>query len=128
MRTRSFILFKLLVTLAFLGSAWLIVQPGLAAAFTGQVVGVIDGDTIDVLHNGQAERIRLNGIDCPEKKQARGKKAKQFTPTLAYGKEVTVQVLRKDRHGRTVGDVVLTDGTNLSRELVKAGLAWWYRQ
>ena len=79
MRTRSFILFKLLVTLAFLGSAWLIVQPGLAAAFTGQVVGVIDGDTIDVLHNGQAERIRLNGIDCPEKKQAYGKKAKQFT-------------------------------------------------
>jgi micrococcal nuclease len=127
-RTRRFILLILLVTLAFLGSAWLIVQPCLAAAFTGQVVGVIDGDTIDVLHNGQAERIRLNGIDCPEKKQAYGKKAKQFTSTLAYGKEVTIQVLRKDRHGRTVGDVVLTDGTNVSRELVKAGLAWWYRQ
>lgn len=128
MRTRSFILLKLLVTLAFLGSAWFIVQPCLADAFTGQVGGVIDGDTIDVLHNGQAERIRLNGIDCPEKKQAYGKKAKQFTSTLAYGKEVTIQVLRKDRHGRTVGDVVLTDGTNVSRELVKAGLAWWYRQ
>lgn len=75
-----------------------------------------------------AERIRLNGIDCPEKKQAYGKKAKQFTSTLAYGKEVTIQVLRKDCHGRTVGDVVLSDGTNVSRELVMAGLAWWYRQ
>ena len=47
--------------------------------FSGHVVGVIDGDTIDVLHNGQAERIRPNGIDCPEKRQAFGKKAKQFT-------------------------------------------------
>ena len=47
---------------------------------------------------------------------------------IAYGKEVTIQVLRKDRHGRTAGDVVLTDGINVSRELVKAGLASWYRQ
>ena len=46
--------------------------------FSGQVVGVLDGDTIDVLHNGKAERIRLKGIDCPEKGQAFGKKAKQF--------------------------------------------------
>ena len=95
---------------------------------TGPVVSVLDGDTIEVLHNGQAERIRLNGIDCPEKGQAYGKKAKQFTSTLVYGKEVTIQVLRKDRHGRTVADVVLPDGTNVSRELVRAGLAWWYRQ
>jgi micrococcal nuclease len=99
-----------------------------ASDFTGSVVGVIDGDTIDVLHNGQAERIRLNGIDCPERGQAFGKKAKQFTSSLVYGKEVNVQTLRMDRHGRTVGDVLLPDGTNVSRELVKAGLAWWYRQ
>lgn len=102
--------------------------PAFAGEFAGRVVGVIDGDTIDVIHNGQAERIRLNGIDCPEKRQAFGKKAKQFTSSLVYGKNVTIQVLRKDRHGRTVGDVVLPDGTNVSRELVKAGLAWWYRQ
>ena len=42
------------------------------AEFTGKVVGVIDGDTIDVLHDGVAERVRLNGIDCPEKRQAFG--------------------------------------------------------
>ena len=98
------------------------------ADFFGPVVSVLDGDTIDVLHNGQAERIRLSGIDCPEKGQAFGKKAKQFTSTLIHGKEVTIQVLRKDRHGRTVADVVLPDGTNVSRELLRAGLAWWYRQ
>lgn len=108
--------------------AVLLVVPAFAGEFAGQVVGVIDGDTIDVLHSGQAERIRLNGIDCPEKRQAFGKKAKQFTSTLVYGKEVTIHVLRRDRHGRTVGDVVLPDGTNVSRELLRAGLAWWYRQ
>ena len=117
-------LFPALVVLSVL-----LCTPSLALSdFSGPVVGVIDGDTIDVLHNSQSERIRLNGIDCPEKGQAFGKKAKQFTSTLVYGKEVRIQVLRKDRHGRTVADVVLPDGTNVSRELVKAGLAWWYRQ
>lgn len=96
--------------------------------FTGKVVAVLDGDTIDVLHNGQAERIRLNGIDCPEKKQPFGQKAKQFTSALVFGKEVTVHPKTMDRHKRTVGDVLLPDGTNVNRELVKAGLAWWYRK
>jgi micrococcal nuclease len=99
-----------------------------AADFSGPAVSVLDGDTIEVLHNNLPERIRLNGIDCPEKGQPFGKKAKLFTSTLVYGKEVTIQVIRKDRHGRTVADVVLLDGANVSRELVKAGLAWWYRQ
>lgn len=98
-----------------------------AADFTGQVVRVIDGDTIEVLHNGQAERIRLNGIDCPEKGQAFGKNAKQFTSNLAFGKEVTVRPHTYDRHGRTVADVLVAN-RNLSRELLTAGLAWWYHQ
>jgi micrococcal nuclease len=98
------------------------------ADFSGAIVSVLDGDTIDVFHNGHPERIRLNGIDCPEKGQAFGQKAKQFTSTLVHGKEVTIRVLRKDRHGRTVAEVLLPDGTNVSRELLRAGLAWWYRQ
>jgi micrococcal nuclease len=118
----SFVFF-MLICFAFL--VW---PQSVFAEFSGQVVGVLDGDTIDVLHNGQVERIRLNGIDCPEKGQAFGNKAKQFTSSLLYGKEVTIKPLRKDRHGRTVGDVLLSDGTNVSRELVKAGFAWWYRQ
>jgi endonuclease YncB( thermonuclease family) len=43
---------------------------GLAADFTGPVVSILDGDTIEVLHNQRPERIRLGGIDCPEKGQA----------------------------------------------------------
>jgi endonuclease YncB( thermonuclease family) len=96
--------------------------------FSGQVVGVIDGDTIDVLHNAQSERVRLNGIDCPEKGQAFGKKAKQFTLNLVFGKQVTVKPLRRDRHGRMVADVLLSDGTNVSQQLVKEGLAWWFKK
>jgi len=101
--------------------------PGIADAdFSGRVVGVSDGDTIKVLHNGKAEKIRLHGIDCPEKGQAYGTKAKQFTSEMVFGKDVAVHVTDTDRYGRTVADVILPDGTNLNRELVKAGLAWWY--
>ncbi len=118
-----------MVTRLFLTCFALLLFPSVSFAdFSGPVVSVIDGDTIDVLHNRHAERIRLNGIDCPEKAQAFGKKAKQFTSTLIYGKHVTIRVLRNDRHGRTVADVLLPDGTNVSRELLRAGLAWWYRQ
>ncbi len=96
--------------------------------FTGKVVAVLDGDTIEVLHNGKAERIRLNGIDCPEKKQAFGQKAKQFTSSLTFGKTVMVVPREKDRYKRIVGDVFLPNGVNVSYELVRAGLAWWYRK
>ena len=68
--------------------------PDLAAAdFTGPVVSVLDGDTIEVLHNTYPERIRLSGIDCPEKGQAYGKRAKQAASELAHGTEVTLQRL-----------------------------------
>lgn len=98
------------------------------ANFSGRVVGVTDGDTIKVLHNGKAEKIRLHGIDCPEKAQPFGTKAKQFTSEMVFGKTVAVQVTDTDRYGRTVADVILPDGRVLNRELVASGLAWWYRK
>ncbi len=58
---------------------WTITSATRAADFTGRVVGVSDGDTITVMHNGKGVRIRLHGIDCPEKRQAFGNRAKQFT-------------------------------------------------
>jgi micrococcal nuclease len=95
--------------------------------WSGKVVAVLDGDTIEVLHDGQAERIRLAGIDCPEKKQAFGMKAKQFTSDLVYGKKVTVRPKEKDRYGRTIADVFLEDGTWLNKALIDAGYAWHYK-
>lgn len=106
----------------------LFVVPAFAAEFSGQVVGVIDGDTMDVLSNGKAKRIRLNGIDCPEKGQAYGKKAKQAASDLAFGKDVIIQTRGKDKYGRTIGEVILEDGTNVNHELVKEGWCWWYRK
>lgn len=95
--------------------------------FSGQVVHVADGDTIDVLHDGRAERIRLNAVDCPEQGQAFGTAAKRFTSSLVSGRHVTVRSVGQDQYGRTLGDVFLADGRSLNQELVRAGMAWWYR-
>ena len=94
------------------------------STFTGRVVAVTDGDTISVLRDGRAERIRLAGIDCPERGQAFGTRARQATSEWAYGQYVTVLVRDRDDYGRLVGDVVLPDGRMLNGELVRAGLAW----
>jgi len=92
------------------------------------VVSVLDGDTLEALHNTQPERARLSGIDCPEKGQAYGKKAKQAASALVFGKEVTLQTHGKDKYGRTLADVLLPVGMNVNHELVKDGWCWWYRK
>jgi len=97
-------------------------------SFSGKVVGVSDGDTIKVMRSGREVKIRLEGIDCPEKRQAFGQKAKAFTSDLVFNEVVSVKVKETDRYGRLVAEVFLEDGRSLNRELVKAGLAWWYRQ
>lgn len=98
-----------------------------AFAWTGQVVGVSDGDTIKVLHDDQQEKIRIYGVDCPEKAQAFGQKAKDFTASMVAGKVVDVEPVDQDRYGRTVG-IVTVAGRNLNEELVRSGFAWVYRQ
>ena len=78
--------------------AILLVEPVLSPFLTqadlvGKVVGVIDGDSIRVMREGKAEQNRLAGIDCPERKQAFGTKAKQAASALVFDKDVTVQPL-----------------------------------
>lgn len=109
-------------------AALLVLLASLAAAetLTGKVVVISDGDTIAVLVDGKTVKVRLDKIDCPEKGQPFGTKAKQFTSGLAYGKTVTVQTHGKDRYGRVIGEVKLPDGKSLNTELVRAGLAWRY--
>jgi micrococcal nuclease len=99
-----------------------------ASEFTGQAVSVLEGDIIEVLHNNRPERIRLNGIDCPENGQDYGKRAKQAASELVFGKEVTLQTHGLDKYGRTIADVLLPDGTNINQQLVKDGWCWWYRK
>jgi len=100
----------------------------LAFPFVGQVVGVTDGDTIKVLCEKQIIKVRLSDIDCPEKGQPYGKAAKTATSILAFNDTVEVQENGTDRYGRTLGTVILSDGTNLNKELVVRGLAWWYKK
>ena len=73
----------------------------LATDFAGSVVSVLHGDTIEVLHNHYPERIRLSGIDCPEKGQAYGNNAKHAASGLAFGKEVTLKTHGFDKYGRS---------------------------
>ena len=96
--------------------------------FPAKVIGIKDGDTIEVLFNEAPIVIRLEHIDCPEKKQPYGKRAKQFTSDFAFGK--TVHVLstgKKDRWGRLIA-VIEFDNKNLNKELVKNGLAMHFKK
>jgi endonuclease YncB( thermonuclease family) len=100
-----------------------------ADRFAGRVVHVSDGDTVIVLTAERQEvKVRLYGVDSPESGQPFGQAAKRFTLSLAVNRQVTVIPMDQDRYGRTVGEVVLPDGTSLNRALVAAGYAWWYQR
>ncbi len=88
-----------ITTLPLFLSIALLASQALAADFAGRVLGVFDGDTITVLHNRKGERIRLHGIDCPEKRQVFGKRAKQFTSNLVFSLPVAVTVQFGNGHG-----------------------------
>jgi endonuclease YncB( thermonuclease family) len=98
------------------------------AGLTGPVVSVIDGNTIEVLHNTQPERVRCSGIDCTEKDQAFGNRATQAASALVLGRDVMLQTHGQDKYGHTLADVLLPDSTILNHELVKDGWCWWYRK
>ncbi|MFW5450816.1 MAG: thermonuclease family protein [Methylophagaceae bacterium] len=94
----------------------------------GKVISIIDGDTFTVLtSSNQQVKIRLSGIDAPEKSQPFGSKAKHFLSLLTYNKNVRVDVETKDRYGRSVCDVYASN-RNVNAELVKNGMAWVYRK
>lgn len=96
--------------------------------FSGKVVKIIDGDTIDVLHDGRPARVRLLGIDAPEKGQPFGKAARRHLAALAALKDVEVKAQTLDRYGRTVGEILLPGGLSLNRQMVEDGYAWHYTQ
>lgn len=94
---------------------------------TGRVVRVADGDTISILDSNHTQyKIRLHGIDTPERDQAHGKAAWDALSDMVAGREVGVVVLGKDSYGRTDGTVYLGE-TNVNLAMVAAGHAWWYR-
>lgn len=98
-----------------------------AATLIGRVVGIADGDTVTVLDDTNTQwKIRLMGIDAPEKKQPFGSKSKEFLSALLFSKQVEVELNKRDKYGRTVGRI-LVDGIDVNLEQVKAGMAWHYK-
>lgn len=96
-------------------------------ALFGRVVGVHDGDSFTLLDDKNVEhKIRLHGIDCPELKQAYGKAAKYFVSNQIFNQYVTVETSKKDRYGREIGMVIMSDGKILNEEILKGGYAWHY--
>lgn len=92
------------------------------------MIGVADGDTVTILDSSNTQfRIRLMGIDAPEKKQAFGNRSKQSLSDLVFNKKVTVEYSKKDKYGRTVGKILI-DGLDANLEQVKSGMAWHYKQ
>lgn len=98
-----------------------------ADTFQGKVVGISDGDTITVLDISNTQhKVRLSGIDAPEKKQPFGQVSKKSLSDLVYGKVVLVDWSKKDRYGRTIGKVLIND-VDVNLEQLKRGLAWHYK-
>jgi endonuclease YncB( thermonuclease family) len=99
-----------------------------AATITGQVVGVADGDTITVLDADKVQhKIRLAGIDAPEKKQPFGNRSKESLSDMVFDKTVNVETEKRDRYGRQIGKV-LVNGQDVNLVQVERGMAWFYRQ
>ena len=103
-----------------------VVAPGVvyAAEFRADVFRVIDGDTLEVRHHGRSERVRVEGIDCPELKQPYGKEAKRAVMALVIGSPVTMKTYGRSRDGALRADVFLGNGRRLSQILLEEGLAW----
>jgi endonuclease YncB( thermonuclease family) len=99
-----------------------------AETVAGKVVGVADGDTVTVLDAVKVQhKIRLAGIDAPEKAQPFGQRSKENLSQLVFGKNVTVETGKIDRYGRTVGKVLI-GGVDANLEQVRAGFAWHYKK
>ncbi len=99
-----------------------------ALAFQAHVVGVSDGDTITVLDSYKTQyKIRVAGIDAPEKGQDFGNKSKEHLSDLVYKKVVNIPDNKLDRYGRTVSRVFI-GSTDASLEMIKAGMAWHFKK
>jgi endonuclease YncB( thermonuclease family) len=99
-----------------------------ANTLTGRVVRVTDGDTIVVLDSANTQhKIRLSGIDTPERGQAYGTKSKDHLSDSVAGKFVVVEYSKRDRYERILGKVLLGD-EDINLEQIETGLAWHYKK
>lgn len=97
--------------------------------YTGHVVKIADGDTFTLLVNEHDQiKVRMDGIDAPEKKQPFGNKAKEYLSSMIWGVPVTITVTKNDRYGRSVAKVSTDSIPDVNYEMIKAGYAWHYKE
>ena len=97
--------------------------------FTGKVIGIKDGDTVVVLDSlNYQTTLRLAEVDCPEKSQAFGTKAKQFTSDEIYLKQIKYIVTDIDRYGRSIAKIYYDNNKYLSEEIIRNGFGWQYKR
>ncbi len=106
------------------------VAPQEGSSMTGRVISVIDGDTYDLLADGNRTtyRVRMQGIDAPEREMPFYRASRSYLSQLCFGKLVTLQVTGIDRGGRILGYTYLDDGRELCQEMVRAGYAWHFKR
>ena len=106
------------------------------ADISGQVVAVTDGDTIKVLDSNNVQhKVRLTGIDAPEKAQPFGNASRNHLASMVAGKNVRIESSKTDRYGRVLGKVWVqpSDCPSCGKTLdanhaqILSGMAWWYR-
>jgi endonuclease YncB( thermonuclease family) len=98
-----------------------------ADVLIGKVIAIADGDTITILADNTPYKIRLSGIDAPEKRQAFGNQSKQSLADIVFQKTVIVNFNKLDKYNRIVGKVTFDD-TDINLEQIKRGLAWHYEK
>ncbi len=98
-----------------------------ADELTGRVIDIASGDSISIVDlSGVEYKVRLSGIDAPEKQQPFGPESRKSLADLVYGKEVTVTWIKRDYHKRVVGKVMLNK-VDINLEQVKRGMAWVFK-
>lgn len=93
----------------------------------GRVVGIIDGDTFDVILDGRQTRIRMFGIDAPERHQAYYRQSKETLSSLIFSKKVRVEKKNKDAYKRWVANVYLGDQW-INKVMISRGMAWHFKR
>lgn len=96
-------------------------------SFDGQVVRIVDGDTLAVQGQAGEVLIRLWGVDAPEMDQVWGMESKVALGLMCFGATVHVDVVDVDRYKRRVCTIRLPDGRDVSNEMLRLGAAWWYQ-
>ncbi len=99
-----------------------------ATVLRGEVVALADGDTITVLDADRRQhKVRLAGIDAPEKRQSFGTQSKDSLASMVFRRQVVVEWSKYDRYGRVIGKV-LVGNLDVCLEQVRLGMAWHYKR